>query len=1291
MGKEKNEKRIIIPLVIGSEGRTKEEIEYYRKIVKEIEEEKETKKRIKEIEEKLEKGETLSLEEAKFLFNQYIKKIEKEVKEKTEDLKTGAEKIEEEVKKIDEKATLETHERAAIQEIIDQGEKAREVLTQEVNEINPENLPCWVDRSGPENEVSPEEFARQYPKAIEEAKKILDELSQQEELKELIPEELIYELYQRIKFQGKYDKIKGDLINEYYRKVSGKLESSPDKLLMALEYLLNEIEIQKAKRAEESLKKEAYIRNVRIDTDDLIQEYGELISIYDRDPKTGRPILKEAVVRDLITYGLVRDFVLDDETYQRWENLKKEANKLRREGKEKEAQQKIKEYLKELFKFNKDLERVCEKFYSPARLTDPRDIELYKRLKKAKESTFEELLKHYRGNKEYLKKRLEKYGIVNLDTSHLPIYLFKWLRFLERVQWLRPEAKKIPIRKKEFVEVPTKEKEKVEAPPKTEVPPSEEKKEEVPISRVDQESIRERINAGKIIAKAKEEGKKPEEIEKLLAQAKYAELKNFKEDKELCKKLEKLIESLVKEISEEEKKAIIQELKDKTGLEEKEIEEALVALEKRFEQILASEIAKKEKLPIHFGKTAFSVGSIVLGSLLLGPFGAVVGAGLSGIIRATEAHFVKKVEEKRLKEEILKSGELKEKLLEELIAKLAFNKQEQIDKRGEELTQLEKEYQKAIDDWLKYYEKHQKDIEEGKIDKLEVPEYKNYLKIREKLKLEYAVIIKNYLIKKWPGISEEELNKRVNEALALFEEDENNYLFGQEVQRKNPGLFTKINRAIDRFFEWKFIKGGKTEKEKAITGTIFAIGGVLIRHIPGLDRVFAAYGGAKIGEAVVEAVLNKKKEYEILKEILSDAIKNKEDLSDEVIERIRVQLFAEKDDFGKKYPTDYAELRHLIDQIEQMKIKKAKDLKSHIEERNDKLEKTFIEKEKREKRAILYKNLARIIGGAIAALVLPELMKGKKSPEKKLTPKKEIKPELTRENVFTAGKGDNDWTIAERFAEKNIPGFNELNRAQKDYVIDKICDEIAKNPGRFGFHVHNGIIITHEGSKYDFSSITNEFIEKAMKEATGLTPQQIADISKYREIYGEILSKGIKGIKEATDSQLAFLVKTASHGPGGSTVGVAIFNEFQHRVQKVFKECNTLISQVQETVPKVNETIQEATRLSSSLDSLRSQLNEAIARESGFLGFFRKLFTGSKVPGLREQFLIEHSRYNSTLDRLKELVNSISGRFKSLDDFLKRLEILDPEKAKALKQAIKEIPDFKEILRKLIGKRGYLI
>lgn len=106
-----------------------------------------------------------------------------------------------------------------------------------------------------------------------------------------------------------------------------------------------------------------------------------------------------------------------------------------------------------------------------------------------------------------------------------------------------------------------------------------------------------------------------------------------------------------------------------------------------------------------------------------------------------------------------------------------------------------------------------------------------------------------------------------------------------------------------------------------------------------------------------------------------------------------------------------------------------------------------------------------------------------------------VSPEKIISGIETAKSGDSVWQMAERQLAERVPGFKDLNEAQKTYLIDAVKDKIAENPGKFGLTNPDQLQI---GQKIDFSKVfeKDSDLQDMVNKAKGLTGAQMENIER---------------------------------------------------------------------------------------------------------------------------------------------------------------------------------------------------
>lgn len=98
-------------------------------------------------------------------------------------------------------------------------------------------------------------------------------------------------------------------------------------------------------------------------------------------------------------------------------------------------------------------------------------------------------------------------------------------------------------------------------------------------------------------------------------------------------------------------------------------------------------------------------------------------------------------------------------------------------------------------------------------------------------------------------------------------------------------------------------------------------------------------------------------------------------------------------------------------------------------------------------------------------------------------------PEAQDSYIETAQKGDSIWKMTKRILSRKLEvKWEELDEAQKTYLIDVIKDKISSNPEKFGL-VSKDVNLIHPGEKINFSSVfeDKDFLEDIFKKTEHLS------------------------------------------------------------------------------------------------------------------------------------------------------------------------------------------------------------
>jgi len=503
---------------------------------------------------------------------------------------------------------------------------------------------------------------------------------------------------------------------------------------------------------------------------------------------------------------------------------------------------------------------------------------------------------------------------------------------------------------------------------------------------------------------------------------------------------------------------------------------------------------------------AYMGGGIGL-SILISPIGAGIAVGASRIIetwlkgrkRKEEVEQAKKDIKKFLNRKSKKARELEKRIQQEILSQLAVAKQEQAEGKEKENTELGKKIMKAEKEYVK-----------GDLSKKEKLE-KSYAKQRES----YRDSLKKYLTAdfvtqegKLPyAISKEVREEKIKIAISLMKLNQQQRLLELDFERKHSGFLNRITKKLEKIVS---LPGNETQKERLTTAGVFAFAGILVRTCPIARDVMLAYAGWKGGEFLGKKIIEKRKGFDILKEISLEQLEASggtlASVDQKTLYLAKIQLADDR--FREKHPTQYARLKELIYAIEKEKIHKA--FYSYVEKSNKELQKKVEEKLSKEKQATAIKWAGRIVGGTVGFFAEDIIKAIKELLNKSVV----VDPvETVVDPVETVKQGDSVWKIVERQLEKRnafdkLEGAPEEIRARKDFLIDFYKDKVVENPESFGIDSGNASLI-HPGEKINLGSLMeeNEIRQGALEAANGLKEEQIKNIIQNREFLHKVLTE----------------------------------------------------------------------------------------------------------------------------------------------------------------------------------------
>ncbi|MCD4705681.1 hypothetical protein K8R61_01210, partial [bacterium] len=488
--------------------------------------------------------------------------------------------------------------------------------------------------------------------------------------------------------------------------------------------------------------------------------------------------------------------------------------------------------------------------------------------------------------------------------------------------------------------------------------------------------IRAMLNTAKIRI---ENADNPEEMEKKLEQAVFAQSKGVRENEKLMEKINDILGQISEnnkfKADEKETLKLTRRVSEITGIEKEKIIQIIKNQESKIKERAEQELYSgsfKKKLAIAGARWGTYIGlGAGVGALTVatgGTAGVFGGSALAGI-RMAEGAITAKISGKKLKEieselkkQLKENQAEKDKFLTDIIAEIALNKQEEIDGHDEEKQTAENNLKEKRETYLK----KGKGIKEEK--KKETEEYQEYLKAVNCLKENYEKSLSDYLDKRYPYIDQKEKEACVSAMLVLFQNEENTELLKQEFFKK--GFLKKGIDKIQKVLDNKWLGGKDTIDKKLRTSAVFAFSGYLARQSNTVRRILFTFAGAKAGSAIADKVIKNIKKYNVLNQVKAKDLTEQEEISDDLFNRTKTQLM--DDNFKKENPSEYAKLREEVEKIEKEKILQAEKAEQLMADNNEKLKNKILEK-KQAKKDTIKGRVAMQALGAGAGFFLGEL------------------------------------------------------------------------------------------------------------------------------------------------------------------------------------------------------------------------------------------------------------------------------------------------------------------------------
>jgi hypothetical protein len=149
-------------------------------------------------------------------------------------------------------------------------------------------------------------------------------------------------------------------------------------------------------------------------------------------------------------------------------------------------------------------------------------------------------------------------------------------------------------------------------------------------------------------------------------------------------------------------------------------------------------------------------------------------------------------------------------------------------------------------------------------------------------------------------------------------------------------------------------------------------------------------------------------------------------------------------------------------------------------------------------------------------------------------------------------KGDTVWGVCEEQLEKRVDNWEELSRAEKDYLIDWYKDKVVANPAEYGIGGGNASSLKI-GSEIKIAELfkdPNEMTEVLAK-AQGLSPEQVQNIMANRDLIGNVMSQKLE---EVPGDKLLEAVRVMG---GNEQAGPGFIAEIEKRATEVLGEAVT--------------------------------------------------------------------------------------------------------------------------------------
>ena len=230
----------------------------------------------------------------------------------------------------------------------------------------------------------------------------------------------------------------------------------------------------------------------------------------------------------------------------------------------------------------------------------------------------------------------------------------------------------------------------------------------------------------------------------------------------------------------------------------------------------------------------------------------------------------------------------------------------------------------------------------------------------------------------------------------------------------------------------------------------------------------------------------------------------------------------------------------------------------------------------------------------------------------------------------TVEKGDTVWKLTEEQLKERMKGnWDDLGRAEKDYMIDLYKDKVVADPSLIGIEGDNASAL-QIGDELNFSKAFSDPNEMtmAMVKAKGLDAEEIGNIMNNREIIGDVMNQKLESV---SGDKLIKAMNIMGKNPGAGFV-----QEFNERATEIVGDNIT---------PEQTQTILSNPDVFSKIMDAGNDLEDV---DNNTLGEALRLFNDTESVG--NNFVKEITEMDSPLaeefsERAKDVWGNIKDKF----------------------------------------------